>query len=40
MEISKSPLGDILFSKYIDKSMDIELKQGQYITISGIDITK
>lgn len=40
VEISKSPLGDILFSKYIDKSMDIELKQGQYITISGIDITK
>lgn len=40
VEISASPLGDVLFSRYVESSVELELKNGQYITISGINIVK
>ncbi|MGP1488281.1 MAG: hypothetical protein ACTTIX_03695 [Peptoanaerobacter stomatis] len=40
VEVSKSPMSDVIFSRYVEKDAEIEVKQGQYLTISGVDVIR
>ncbi|MGP1568271.1 hypothetical protein [Peptoanaerobacter stomatis] len=40
VEVSTSPMSDVIFSRYVEKEAYIEIKQGQYLTISGVDVIR